>query len=320
MWVLVHSRRRLITTVLAPRQADQPAVARADHAVGLERRAHVLHQPFAQLAELHALGGAAQDRGQLCGGGIHGRLRLGAVLRLGRAETGRQHAGLAGFRVDLGARPLPLDERGAPGWGAGDRVQGFPVAYPGMRIGLLGGSFDPAHSGHAHITREALKRLGLGRVWWLVSPGNPLKPRGPAPMAARLAAARAVMDHPRVVVSDLEARLGTRLTADTLGRLQAHYPGVVFVWLMGADNLAGLHRWGRWEEIAARVPLAVFARPGVGMRALSSPAARRMAPRRVRMPGALAAGGAPGWSFLQVPLRHISSSELRASGRWRPGE
>ena len=193
-------------------------------------------------------------------------------------------------------------------------MRGFPVAYPGMRIGLLGGSFDPAHTGHVHITREALKRLGLDRVWWLVSPGNPLKAHGPAPMAARMAAARVVMDHPRVVVSDLEARLGTRLTADTLAALQPRYPGVRFVWLMGADNLAGLHRWGRWQEVVARVPLAVFARPGAGMRALSSPAARRMAPWRVRPPAGL--DQAPGWSFLQVPLRHISSSELRAAGRW----
>ncbi len=194
-----------------------------------------------------------------------------------------------------------------------------PVAYPGMRVGLLGGSFDPPHNGHVHITREALKRLGLDRVWWLVSPGNPLKAHGPAPLADRMAAARAVMDHPRVVVSDLEARLGTRLTADTLAALQARWPGVRFVWLMGADNLAGLHRWGRWEEIVARVPIAVFARPGAGLRTLAAPAARRMAAARVSPPRALADHGAPGWSFLRVPLRAISSTELRAAGRWRRG-
>ncbi|MBK5928674.1 nicotinic acid mononucleotide adenylyltransferase [Rhodobaculum claviforme] len=185
-----------------------------------------------------------------------------------------------------------------------------------MRVGLLGGSFDPPHAGHVHITREALKRLGLDRVWWLVSPGNPLKPHGPAPLADRMAAARALMDHPRVVISDLEARLGTRRTADTLAALQARHPGVRFVWLMGADNLAGLHRWGRWQEIAARVPMAVFARPGVGARALSAPAARRLAPWRVAVPRALAGRRAPGWSFVRVPLRAISSSELRAAGRW----
>lgn len=107
-----------------------------------------------------------------------------------------------------------------------------------MSVGLLGGSFDPAHEGHAHLTREALKRLALDRVWWLVSPGNPLKPNPPAPLADRIARARAVMDHPRVEVTDIEARIGTRYTAETLKRLMTLYPGVRFVWLMGGDNLA----------------------------------------------------------------------------------
>ena len=193
------------------------------------------------------------------------------------------------------------------------------MATAGLRVGLLGGSFDPPHAGHVHITREALKRLDLDRVWWLVSPGNPLKARGPAPLAARMAAARAVMDHPRVTISDWEARLGTRRTADTLAALQTRFPGVRFVWLMGADNLAGLHRWGRWHEIAARVPIAVFARPGVGVRALSAPAARRMARWRVDDPRALVGRGAPGWCFVRVPLRAISSTELRARGCWQGG-
>ena len=138
---------------------------------------------------------------------------------------------------------------------------GFPVARKGMVIGLLGGSFDPAHGGHAHITREALKRMGLDRVWWLVSPGNPLKAVGPAPLAQRMARARAVMRDPRVVVSDLEARLGTRFTAETLERLRAIYPGVRFVWLMGADNLVQLHQWKDWRGLARSLPIAVFTRP-----------------------------------------------------------
>jgi nicotinate-nucleotide adenylyltransferase len=196
---------------------------------------------------------------------------------------------------------------------------GLPVARAGMAVGLLGGSFDPAHAGHAHITREALKRLGLDRVWWLVSPGNPLKAHGPAPMADRLAAARAVMRHPRVTVTDIEARIGTRFTAETLARLQALYPGVHFVWLMGADNLAGLHRWERWPEIAARVPMAVFARPGAGPAAQGAKAARRLA--RWRVAGSAAAGLArrspPAWAFLEVPKRDISSTRLRARGDWR---
>jgi len=198
---------------------------------------------------------------------------------------------------------------------------GLPVARAGMTVGLLGGSFDPAHAGHAHITREALKRLRLDRVWWLVSPGNPLKAAGPAPMAARMAAARAVMAHPRVVVTDIEARIGTRLTAMTLARLQALYPGVRFVWLMGADNLVGFHRWARWGEIAARVPVAVFARPGVGVAALGAPAARRLASARLpsAAPLALARRAAPAWAWLPVPMRDISSTRLRAAGQWRPG-
>ena len=134
-----------------------------------------------------------------------------------------------------------------------------------MVIGLLGGSFDPAHEGHAHITREAMKRLGLDRVWWLVSPGNPLKANAPASMARRLARARALMQDPAVVVTDLEVRLGTRATVDTLRRLRAMYPGVRFVWLMGADNLVQFHRWSRWRQIMAMVPVAVMARPGAGL-------------------------------------------------------
>lgn len=197
---------------------------------------------------------------------------------------------------------------------------GLPVARPGMTIGLLGGSFDPAHAGHVHITRAALKRLALDRVWWLVSPGNPLKRHGPAPLAARLSAARAIMRHPRVCITDIEARMGTRFTAETLARLQARHPGVRFVWLMGADNLAQFHRWERWEEIAARVPVAVFARPGAGA-ALSGKAARRLGGFRV--PEAAAAGLArrppPAWAFLQVPLCDLSSTRLRAGGAWQAG-
>lgn len=196
--------------------------------------------------------------------------------------------------------------------------QGFPVARAGMRVGLLGGSFDPAHEGHAHITREALKRLGLDRVWWLVSPGNPLKREGPAAMERRLAAARAVMRHPRVIITDIEARIGTRYTAETLAALQARYPGVRFVWLMGADNMAGFHRWDRWESIMGRVPVAVLARPGAGLAAQGSKAAQRFA--HARVPGHAARGLAlrrpPAWTYLEVPKRDISSSALRARGAW----
>ncbi|NNL35121.1 MAG: nicotinate-nucleotide adenylyltransferase, partial [Silicimonas sp.] len=149
---------------------------------------------------------------------------------------------------------------------------GFPIARPGMRIGLLGGSFDPAHEGHALISREALKRFDLDQVWWLVSPGNPLKARGPAPLSERMARARDVMQHPQVRVTDLEARLGTRYTHATLAALAANYPGVRFVWLMGADNLAEFHRWDRWRDIMRLVPIGVMARPGQRISARMSPA------------------------------------------------
>lgn len=191
-----------------------------------------------------------------------------------------------------------------------------PHAQPGQVIGLFGGSFDPPHQGHLHLTREALKRLRLDRVWWLVSPGNPIKSTPPAPLAARVAAARAMIADRRVVVSDIEARLGTRATADTLAALGRRYPGVRFVWLMGADNLAGFHRWGRWQQIMAQVPVAVFARPGQRMAALNSPAARRFARARLPASGAalLARCDPPAWVYLDMPMRRESSTELRARG------
>lgn len=197
--------------------------------------------------------------------------------------------------------------------------QGFPVARRGMVIGLLGGSFDPAHEGHVSITREALKRMGLDRVWWLVTPGNPLKPRPPAPLAQRLAHARALMRHPRVEITDLEARLGTHLTADTLARLRALYPGVTFVWLMGADNLVQLHRWARWRQIMAQVPVGVLARPGSGLRARLSVAAQVFRGNRLRRGENLAAARPPAWVFVNVPMNDASSSEIRARGGWRRG-
>ena len=195
--------------------------------------------------------------------------------------------------------------------------QGFPVAQKGMVIGLLGGSFDPAHEGHAHITREALKRMGIDRVWWLVSPGNPLKARQPAPMADRLAHARALMQDPRVVVTDIEARLGTVYTADTIARLQAIYPGVAFVWLMGADNLVQFHKWGRWREIMNRVPVAVLARPGAGLKARRSVAAQVFRGHRVGRGENLARCKAPAWVFVNLPMNDASSTEIRNRGNWR---
>lgn len=194
----------------------------------------------------------------------------------------------------------------------------MPYARPGSVVGLLGGSFDPAHEGHAHITREAMKRLGLDAVWWLVTPGNPLKRHGPQPIATRIARAREVMDHPRVTVTGIEEKLGTRFTAETLEALFHHYPDVTFVWLMGADNLAGFHKWERWNWIMEALPVAVIARPGDRVAARTSPAARIYRDRRV--PGREAAKitrmQAPAWSLINVPMRPHSSSEIRARGDW----
>ena len=197
--------------------------------------------------------------------------------------------------------------------------QGFPPARPGMTIGLLGGSFDPAHEGHAHITREALKRFGLDQVWWLVSPGNPLKAQGPAPLADRMERARAVMDHPKVRITDLEVRLGTRYTHATLAALMARYPGVRFVWLMGADNLAQFHLWEKWRDIMEMVPVGVLARPGQRLSARMSPAARhfraaRLGPRDARR---LSGEAPPAWVFINMPMNDLSSTRLRAAGAWQ---
>lgn len=194
----------------------------------------------------------------------------------------------------------------------------FPHIKPGLRIGLLGGSFDPAHGGHVHITQQALIRFDLDAVWWLLSPGNPLKSRAPASMAQRMARARSIMQHPRVAVTDIEARLGTRYTAETLARLMSRHPGVRFIWLMGADNLAGFHHWQDWQWIMEHVPVGVLARPGQRLRARMSPCAKLYANYRIsgRSSQLLGRRAAPAWCFVNVPMMAQSSSAIRAAGRW----
>lgn len=193
-----------------------------------------------------------------------------------------------------------------------------PIATRGQRIGLLGGSFDPPHAGHVHVTSWALRALALDRVWWLVSPGNPLKRRGPAGIDRRVAACRRLIRHPRVDVTDIERRLGSPYTADTLARLQRCYPGVRFVWLMGADNLASFHRWDRWEWIAQNVPIAAFARPGEQLRAGLSPMARRFAHRRIPAGAArlLGTGDEARWALLTGTMSPASSTAIRSGGEW----
>jgi nicotinate-nucleotide adenylyltransferase len=184
------------------------------------------------------------------------------------------------------------------------------------RIGLLGGSFNPAHEGHRHVAELARRRLRLDQVWLLVSPGNPLKPgTGMAPLAVRLASARRIAEGRRIVATAIEAGLGTRYTADTLRALRRRFPRARFVWLMGADNLEQLPRWRRWREIAASMPFAVVPRPTYNHRALASLAARRL--RRSRRAACVApvlAGMAPpAWVFLPAPQHAASASAIRAA-------
>jgi nicotinate-nucleotide adenylyltransferase len=185
---------------------------------------------------------------------------------------------------------------------------------PGMRVGLFGGSFDPAHEGHAHVARTALTRLGLDRVVWLVSPGNPLKPDAPAELGRRMASARRLARGPGMVVSDLESRLGVRYTIDTVRALKARFPKVRFVWIMGADSLLGFHRWRGWTELMTELPMVIVTRPGSAVRSRLAPAARRYAHARLPAGRArmLASMSAPAWIFLRAPWNFASSTELRS--------
>jgi nicotinate-nucleotide adenylyltransferase len=196
--------------------------------------------------------------------------------------------------------------------------QGFPMASAGLRVGLLGGSFDPPHKGHLHISNWALKEFGLDQVWWLVSPGNPLKSQGPADLGRRMAACIDLVDHPRIKVTDLERKFGTRYTAETLEQIMGLYRDVRFVWLMGSDNLASFHKWDRWADIMEMVPVGVLARPGEQLAAGGSPAARRFSHARLsaRRSTALPFKEAPCWSLVTGPMVDLSSSQIRARGDW----
>ena len=194
-------------------------------------------------------------------------------------------------------------------------LPGLPPHAPGMRIGLLGGSFNPPHEGHALVTQIALTRLALDRVWWLVTPGNPLKSQAElAALRARLAAARRLVAGPRVAVTDIEAQIGARYTYDTIAWLRRRTPALKFVWIMGADNLRQFHLWRRWREMAALVPIAVIDRPGSTLRAVSAQAAVALAPWRVpeRDAPRLASLRPPAFLFLHGPRSELSSTVLRS--------
>lgn len=187
------------------------------------------------------------------------------------------------------------------------------------KIGLLGGSFNPAHEGHRDISLAALSYLGVDEVWWLVAPQNPLKSsRDMAPFEIRLAEAKRVAAHPRIRVTDLEMRFGTRYTADTLKRLQHQFRAYRFVWLMGADNLAGMNAWKDWQQIFHLVPIAVFDRPTYTYRALAALAARRFACFRAREQAArtLVTSPPPAWTFVHHRLNPISATEIRRKRKW----
>jgi nicotinate-nucleotide adenylyltransferase len=189
-----------------------------------------------------------------------------------------------------------------------------PMAAPNMRIGLLGGSFNPAHEAHRRISIAALKRLGLDQVWWLVSPGNPLKQNQKAPsLGKRVAAAREAARHPKIMVTGFEGATGSAYTVDTIRFLKRRYPSVDFVWLMGADNLADFHRWRSFEEIFKLVPIAVFDRPGFRLKARASRAAQRFAFAHVDESDARGLAGLvpPAWAMLTLPLSPLSSTGLR---------
>jgi nicotinate-nucleotide adenylyltransferase len=200
-------------------------------------------------------------------------------------------------------------------------AQAIPLHTDGMRIGLLGGSFNPPHAAHRAISLFAIKRLKLDRVWWLVTPGNPLKQRGDLrDLEERAEAARKLADDPRIDVSCLESVIGTRYTSDTIAYLRGHTSGLRLVWIMGADNLAQFHRWQNWRSIAFQVPIAVIDRPPQSFRALAAPAAQALA--RYRLPeneaGGLADRRAPAWVFLTGMKLSLSSTGLRnPDGSWR---
>lgn len=190
----------------------------------------------------------------------------------------------------------------------------LPHAEPGNRIGLFGGSFNPPHSGHRLVAQTALRRLGLDQVWWLVTPGNPLKDHSDlAPLSDRLVWVSKIASHPKMKVTAFEKVLGSSFTAQTIEMLQKARPHLRFVWMMGADNLAGFHRWQNWRGILGKLPVVIVDRPGASQSALSSPMAK--AYEKHRLPEQVAALlpqlEPPVWTFLHAPLDPASSTSIR---------
>lgn len=192
----------------------------------------------------------------------------------------------------------------------------MPHVEPGMVVGLFGGSFNPPHKGHALVAEIALRRLGLDQLWWIVTPGNPLKSHGNlAPLAERLKQCEALAADPRIKVTAFEKTIGTSYTARTLDFVKARNPRARFIWIMGADNLASFHRWQQWQHIAMTFPIAVIDRPGSTLAYLSSKMARTFDYARVdeEDAGVLWKKKAPAWTFIHGPRSTLSSTALRAA-------
>lgn len=197
-----------------------------------------------------------------------------------------------------------------------------PPAAAGQRIGLLGGSFNPPHRAHVAISETVMKRLRLDEIWWIVTPGNPLKNHDElAPLAERLAACQRLVTNPRIKITAFEAALGSTATIVTLSFLKQRFRGVHFVWIMGGDNLAGFHRWADWRRIADLMPFVVADRPQWRLKALSAPAARVLARYRLSDDKAatLPLKTTPAWLYLTLRLSPESSTEIRTIRSQEPG-
>ena len=195
-------------------------------------------------------------------------------------------------------------------------MQGFPSVEPGLTIGLLGGSFDPPHEGHVHITKLALKIFNLSKIWWLVCPENPIKSVTPSDVNSRFLASKIIMKHPSVVITDLERKFKTKYTFQTLIKLKKLYPSTKFVWLMGADNLINFHHWKNWDWIMKNIPVGVLARPEEQIKAGLSRTAIKFGNYRLPKEKSIILSNyiPPVWTLSTGPMRNISSTEIRKKG------
>ena len=192
-------------------------------------------------------------------------------------------------------------------------MQGFPPVEPGLTIGLLGGSCDPPHEGHVHITKLALQIFNLSKIWWLVCPENPIKSVIPSDYNSRFLASKKIMKHPSVVITDLERKFKTKYTFQTLIKLKKLYPSTKFVWLMGADNLINFHHWKNWDWIMKNIPVGVLARPEEQIKAGLSRTAIKFGKYRLPKEKSIILSNyiPPVWTLSTGPMRNISSTEIR---------